>query len=1574
MTATEQRNRQTTALLAVAAALNRTSSLQELMPALAAASAQAVGCDRAEIHAYEQTQGQTIASGYYGFTQPSEYQAVATSGPQVFDVEAEIIRTRRPLIRRPDTLFVPTTHIDGWVSDIVVPLVADDVTQGVLYVWAHDRDHVFDDDDVELLQAIGHQAGLAILGARDAESARRRADHLTLLNQTGRALSVTLNIEELCPIVHAHVSRVLVADAFYVALFDETTSDFSFPYLFDNGQLYPSSRQELNDGPTSEVLRSRRSLLRRREDGSILSGTRFGDKDYLTESAIYVPMLHGDEAVGVLSAQRYDPVVYDPDDVRTLETIAQQVAAAFAHAQLYAETVARKEAAERQTANLEAVLATTRAITSRVDLSLTLNELADHLERLIPHRGLLICRHDAERDYLTPSLARQAGQAWEGLPAFPVSVGMVADVARGGEAAVVNDLHARSVAETIAVGVLPSDAEHLMAAPLTVGDEMLGMMLLYRSADDRFTEDDCSLFRVLAGQAGVAIHASLLLDEERRRRLHATVLVNTAATVNRAGRLGQLVHDLSAAAATAVNVDRCSLYLYNESATRTIVSTIYGGDATASDDEFAALPPSEIPVERELLRMGAPITGDLLHQLLAERPELNTSGQRGGAAIPLTVQWRVQGAMYVWKSTAPPERTFDLDEIELLEAIADQAGVAVERARLAAATNRRVAELRLLGRVNAAIARSLDPATVARDAVEPLQDLIPFDAAVVTLGDDGASRLRVIHVYRDAPGSPEHSTELADAVLHSRVYLTEQPYVGESDPRAEADDGSAARRWLHIAPLNAEGRVVGTLCLSRHGVEGFTDDEVGLTRLVAGQLAIGLERARMHDLAIGERERSEQQAERLRRVLASGQDLALQADLDSALRAIHEGIEHLVPYTTCAIYQVDHDAGELVALSVHSTAPAPPMPNRVAIGAGISGDTAARRIALCVCHAEDDERLLNDPLAALLAGTEGGSTAIHAMSVPLVVEGILRGALTVSRTGPELFSDEEFAVLQVYAGQAAAALRGSELVARNRELFVGGVRALASAVDAKDPYTRGHSERVGAVAGRIATCLDLDRTRIDAIELAGLLHDIGKIGVPDAILQKPGPLDDAERAVMVAHAAVGEAMLAAAGSDALLPLAPLVRHHHEWVNGQGYPDGLAGEAIPIGAAILAVADAYDTIVTDRPYRRGRVTTDAVVELRRAAGTQFRPDVVEALVTLIGARDPSILFREDDEEEGTSELMSPLAAGQMGDTRALGLLVELAAITHHIPDLRVFLGQVAAIVRRRLDYRDVLLLLTDAHRDHLRLATHDGSSTNIASGYQQLLTEGICGEVIRSGTALNVPDLEQTPWHPGVAFYESGAALIVPLLVHDQVIGVIAVLSHRRAAFTSSDETVLTAVAGQVAAAIHVAQLHDAAKRAALIDGLTGVANHRAFYDSLDGLLASQPDLLSVILFDVEDLKQVNDSHGHLAGDAVLRRVARTIRDAVRASDVVARYGGDEFAVVMPNADATLAAAVAHQVRTLLITSDDIGVPRGIVRFGVATYPFDGQRATDLIAVADRRLYVMHGNNESAVLTSLLTGD
>ena len=240
------------------------------------------------------------------------------------------------------------------------------------------------------------------------------------------------------------------------------------------------------------------------------------------------------------------------------------------------------------------------------------------------------------------------------------------------------------------------------------------------------------------------------------------------------------------------------------------------------------------------------------------------------------------------------------------------------------------------------------------------------------------------------------------------------------------------------------------------------------------------------------------------------------------------------------------------------------------------------------------------------------------LCMPLVTKGRAVGALALYKgEGKPSFTQVDVELLAILCGQAAIAIENIRLFDDLQRTHFEAMKALAQAIEAKDHYTRGHCDRTVEYAMAIAEQLGLPEGERKALRYAAFLHDVGKIGIHESILAKEGRLTEEEYRMMQSHPSLGAEIIK--GVEFLEPVVPLVYHHQERFDGKGYPAGLSGEAIPLGARIVAVLDTFDAMTSDRPYRKAMQLSQAIAELRRCAGTQFDPGVVDAFITVLETR-------------------------------------------------------------------------------------------------------------------------------------------------------------------------------------------------------------------------------------------------------------------------------------------------------------------------------------------------------------------
>ncbi|HEX9671220.1 MAG TPA: HD domain-containing phosphohydrolase [Thermoanaerobaculia bacterium] len=350
------------------------------------------------------------------------------------------------------------------------------------------------------------------------------------------------------------------------------------------------------------------------------------------------------------------------------------------------------------------------------------------------------------------------------------------------------------------------------------------------------------------------------------------------------------------------------------------------------------------------------------------------------------------------------------------------------------------------------------------------------------------------------------------------------------------------------------------------------------------------------------------------KMLEIGAKLAETLQLERVLEMALEEAEQLCQAETSSIWELDEERGELFFRVVRGLAAGEIKGLRVPLGEGIVGSVARSGVAEAVNDVAADPRWRGDA---------GGSFRTRALlAVPLVARGTVIGVLQLlNPVGREGFDGEDLRRMDLFAGLLANPLQNARLHAAQRQQFLDTVTILAEFVEKRDPYTGGHFRRVAAYAVLLGRELGLDRETLEELKYAATLHDIGKIAVPDAILGKPAPLDDLEAEVMRKHPAVGSEIVGRLRN--LRHVLPGVRSHHERVDGNGYPDGLAGEEIPLAAKIIAVADTFDAMTTSRPYRAGIAPDEAAAEIAAQSGTQFSPAVVEAFSALFARGELSL---------------------------------------------------------------------------------------------------------------------------------------------------------------------------------------------------------------------------------------------------------------------------------------------------------------------------------------------------------------
>jgi len=330
-------------------------------------------------------------------------------------------------------------------------------------------------------------------------------------------------------------------------------------------------------------------------------------------------------------------------------------------------------------------------------------------------------------------------------------------------------------------------------------------------------------------------------------------------------------------------------------------------------------------------------------------------------------------------------------------------------------------------------------------------------------------------------------------------------------------------------------------------------------------------------------------------------------NLEKLLDVYIDLVRSKIGICNCSILLVDDDTDELVVCASDGENGSGLVGARTPMGMGIEGWVAENRIPVLIDDLANDSRFKDKGSAKY----ERGSF----ICAPLVAKGELLGVIDLNeKTSGGKFTESDLKLLITIAGQVSVAIDNARLYRILQENSFRTVQALATTLEAKDRYTHGHSARVTDYSISVARKMHLPEEEIEKLRYAAQLHDVGKIGVDEAILRKPTDLSKDERLAIQEHPAIGERIIEPL--DFLGEVRQIIRHHHERWDGRGYPDGLHGGDMDRLTQIMAVADAYDAMTSERPYRRARSSRDAVSELKRCRGTQFSPDIVDEFCSVI----------------------------------------------------------------------------------------------------------------------------------------------------------------------------------------------------------------------------------------------------------------------------------------------------------------------------------------------------------------------
>jgi diguanylate cyclase (GGDEF)-like protein len=850
------------------------------------------------------------------------------------------------------------------------------------------------------------------------------------------------------------------------------------------------------------------------------------------------------------------------------------------------------------------------ALLSDQSLDTLLERIAETLGALVPYEELVVYETDEPARQLRPVLVRSEWAAEIESAPVPFGEGITGWAVQRREPVVTNAAHldprVRQVPGT------PVEAEALIVVPLIARGALKGALNIYRIGEDaEFNDEEFELAKRFSDAAALALdNAQIRAGLERQAQSDAlTGLYNhryfherLRGELQRASRLHEPVAVLMLDLDDFKRVNDIHGHAAGDDVliglAGTLLANIRVSDVVCrlGGEEFAVILPGSRSTDAERL------AGRVI-----ERVSASEFGPAGRLTISAGIAEGPEDASNPRELTACAEAAMMTAKARGKNQVIRFADGAHERPQtfeMTARDVRSISHLKMLQSLGAKLNRLNDTREIALAITSELRALIDYHNCRVALVD--GDMIVPVAFQGDLSAPPSTTMEVLKIPI-SRGITGHVVASGESlltGDAAHCEFGETIAgtqemdESLLAVPLSIGSTVIGVIVVSKLGLDQFDEDDLRLLEVLAGHAAIALENARLY-----EAERSE--AEGAKALLEFAREVATAHGLEQVLQSIAVQAARVVDSGRTSVWLQDADSSDFAVRARH-------LDSNEERTLEVASPQRREIIERLFCDRTDPFVVTPDQWADV--GGTPQTTASYLLA-PFALDDGRRGCIVAK--APRHHADEPEHVLRMLAGVAHHAKLAVANAASFEQLeatFISTVEALANALEANDVYTSSHARHITDLSLKVGRALGLAPRELKRLELGALFHDIGKIGIPSEILAKPGPLTNAERALIKTHPELGERIIAPI--ERLHDVGPIIRHCHERWDGSGYPDGLSGDEIPLESRIVFVCDAFHAMTTDRPYRARLSADEARSRLADAAGTQFDPDVVRAFVLLL----------------------------------------------------------------------------------------------------------------------------------------------------------------------------------------------------------------------------------------------------------------------------------------------------------------------------------------------------------------------
>ncbi|MEJ7567167.1 MAG: diguanylate cyclase [Gaiellaceae bacterium] len=845
---------------------------------------------------------------------------------------------------------------------------------------------------------------------------------------------------------------------------------------------------------------------------------------------------------------------------------------------------------------------------SEQSLDALLDRIADALAELVPYEALHIYEADEARRELVPRLVRSEWASEILNERFPYGEGITGWAVEKREPVLANQAHLHPLVRF--VPGTPVEPESLIVIPMIARGLLKGTFNIYRIGEEAsFGEQEFELAKRFGDAAALALDNAHI----RARLEHQAQTDSLTGLFNHRYFHERLRRELTLASGAHESVAVVMIDIDDFKK----VNDVYGhglGDQVLA--ELANHLRATVRTSDVVCRIGGEEFAVILpasekaHALaLVERLSARLDGVELELAGKISVS---TGIAYGPEHAANPRELVACAEAAMMTAKArgkrqvvlfgEHASERPGEPELRREDVRSIAHLKLLQSLAGKLNRLNDVREIGMAIANELRLLIDYHNCRIFLRE--GENLLPIAFQGDLAGSDGAAfdvlaTKVGDGFTgwvaeHGESLLL--PDAARCEFAVEIEGTDAIEESVIAVPLNLGSRVLGVIVVSKLGIGQLDDDDMRLLEVLAGHAAVALENARLYEAQTRE-------AQSAHALLDFSRELATAEELESVHARVVEGSARMLGAPHASLWLQEEGAGDLICCA--------------ATGYGDHNSLEERRFpaaSLAPFAARAEPYLLSPAEYSAFSVPPAGGSGMFAIA-PFSFDGRW-GAIAVGSAEDTVYGQRELELLGGLAHQTKLAIANATSFKSLERTFLSTIEALANALEARDQYTSSHARWITDMALKVGEELELDADTLKRLELGALFHDIGKIGIPNSVLLKPGRLTDEERALIETHPEVGARILAPI--DQLEDVCSIVRACHERWDGLGYPDRKAGEEIPLEARIIFACDAFHAMTTDRPYRSKLAVEEALRRLREAAGAQFDPRVVEICVRLLEA--------------------------------------------------------------------------------------------------------------------------------------------------------------------------------------------------------------------------------------------------------------------------------------------------------------------------------------------------------------------